>query len=81
MSTRRKRGNRQPELFARSTKPVIAIEMNHRLVRLTHELDWTELEEVVEQIRARKLKNAAGRPPHRGVPRHAADHIPRDRGS
>jgi Transposase domain (DUF772) len=64
MSTRRKRGNRQPELFARSTKPVIAIEMNHRLVRLTHELDWTELEEIVEEIRARKLKNAAGRPPH-----------------
>ena len=64
MSTRRKLGNRQPELFARSTKPVIALEMNHRLVRLTHELDWTELEEVVEEIRARKLKNAAGRPPH-----------------
>ena len=64
MSTRRKRGNRQPELFARSTKPVIALEMNHRLVRLTHELDWTELEEVVKEIRARKLKNAAGRPPH-----------------
>lgn len=64
MSTRRKRGDRQPELFARSTRPVIAIEKNHRLVRLTHDLDWTELEEVVEAIRARKLKNAAGRPPH-----------------
>jgi hypothetical protein len=64
MSTRRKRGSRQPELFTRSTKPVIAIEMNHRLVKLTHELDWTELEEIVEEIRARKLKNAAGRPPH-----------------
>ena len=64
MSTRRRAGNRQPELFARSTKAVIALEMNHRLVKLTHELDWTELEEVVEQIRARKLKNAAGRPPH-----------------
>jgi Transposase domain (DUF772) len=63
MSTRRKGGNRQPELFARSTKPVIALEMNHRVVRLTDELDWTELEEVVEEIRARKLKNAAGRPP------------------
>jgi hypothetical protein len=33
-------------------------------VRLTHELDWTELEEVVEEIWARKLKNAASRPPH-----------------
>jgi len=64
MSTQRKRGNRQAELFARSTKPVIAIEMNHRLVWLTEELDWTELEEVVEEIRGNKLKNAAGRPPH-----------------
>ena len=58
MSTRRKLGNRQPELFARSTKPVIALEMNHRLVRLTHELDWTELEEVVEEIRARMRRDA-----------------------
>lgn len=64
MSTRQRRGSRQAEMFARSTKPVIAIEMNHRLVRLTHELDWTELEEVVEEIRASKLKNQAGRPPH-----------------
>lgn len=64
MSTRRKPGSRQAELFARSTKPVIAIEINHRLVRLTHELDWTELEEIVEEIRRSKLKNQAGRPPH-----------------
>lgn len=64
MGTRRRGGNRQPELFARSTKAMIALEMNHRLVKLTHELDWTELQEVVEAIRARKLKNAAGRPPH-----------------
>jgi hypothetical protein len=49
MSTRRKPGDRQPELVARSTKPVIAIEMNHRLVRLTRELDWTEVEEIVER--------------------------------
>ncbi len=74
MGTRRKGGNRQPELFARSTKPVIAIEMNHRLVRLTHELDWTELEEVVEAIRARKLKNAAGRPPQAHALRLPARH-------
>lgn len=64
MSTRRKRGSRQPELFTRSTRPVIALEMNHRLVRLTEELDWTALEELVEAIRRAKLKNAAGRPPH-----------------
>jgi IS5 family transposase len=64
MSTRRRRGNGQGELFRRSTRPVIAIEENHRLVRLTDELDWTELEQVVEEIRRRKLKNEAGRPPH-----------------
>jgi len=64
MSTRRRRGNRQAELFQRSIRPVIAIEENHRLVRLTDELDWTELELVVEEIRRSKLKNEAGRPPH-----------------
>ena len=64
MSTRRGHGNRQGELFRRSTRPVIAIEENHRLVRLADELDWTELELVVEDIRRSKLKNEAGRPPH-----------------
>lgn len=64
MSTRRRRGNRQAELFRRSTRPVIAIEENHRLVRLTDELDWTDLELVVEEIRRSKLKSEAGRPPH-----------------
>ena len=64
MSTRRRRGSRQGELFRRSIRPVIAIEENHRLVRLTDELDWTELELVVEEIRRSKLKSEAGRPPH-----------------
>ena len=64
MSTRRKGGNRQPELFARSTKPVIAVDMNHRLVQISEEIDWTELEELVQAIRLSKLKSAAGRPPH-----------------
>lgn len=64
MSTRRGRGSQQGELFARSTRPVIVIEKNHRLVRLTEELDWTALELLVEEIRRSKLKNAAGRPPH-----------------
>lgn len=64
MSKQRRRGNRQAELFRRSTRPVIAIEENHRLVRLTDELDWTELELLVEEIRGSKLKNDAGRPPH-----------------
>ena len=30
MSTRRTRASRQPELFARSTRPVIVLELNHR---------------------------------------------------
>lgn len=63
MGTQRKRGNGQGELFRRSIRPVIAIEENHRLVRLTEELDWTELELVVEEIRRQKLKSEAGRPP------------------
>lgn len=56
-------GSRQADLFARSKRPTIPIEANHRLVVLTDEIDWTELEERVEQIRMEKLKNAAGRPP------------------
>ena len=63
-SKRQRRSNRQGELFRRSITPVIAIEENHRLVRLTDELDWTELEELVQEIRASKLKSQAGRPPH-----------------
>lgn len=31
---------------------------------ITEETDWTELEEIVQEIRRRKLKNEAGRPPH-----------------
>jgi IS5 family transposase len=64
MSMRRRRGNRQGELFRRSTRPIIVIEENHRLMQLTEELDWTELEQAVEEIRRSKLKNDAGRPPH-----------------
>jgi hypothetical protein len=60
----RRQRNRQGELFARSTKSVIAIDENHRLVQMTHEIDWTELEEVVQAIRMSKLKSEAGRPPH-----------------
>ena len=57
-------GSRQPDLFPRSKRPTIPIEPNHRLVLLTEETDWTELEERVEQIRMSKLKSVAGRPPH-----------------
>ena len=57
-------GSRQPELFSRSKRPTITIEENHRLVALADQLDWTEMEVRAEVIRASKLKNAAGRPPH-----------------
>ena len=57
-------GNRQVDLFPRSKRPTIAIANNHRLVQLTDTLDWTELEDRTQRIRAEKLKNAAGRPPH-----------------
>ena len=61
---KRRRGSRQAELFVRSKRPTIPIDENHRLVVLTDSLDWTELELRAEAIRARKLKSAAGRPPH-----------------
>lgn len=54
----------QPELFARSTRPTIPIESNHRLVLLTDRIDWPALLEFVENIRLSKLKSPAGRPPH-----------------
>ena len=56
--------SRQPDLIERSKRPTIPIAPNHRLVVLTDETDWTELEERVDEIRMSKLKNAAGRPPH-----------------
>jgi len=43
---------------------VIEIAPTHRLVLITEETDWTALEEIVQEIRRRKLKNEAGRPPH-----------------
>src|SRR5262245_37451971 len=63
MATRRQR-SRQGELFVRSTRPARALDENHRLVLLSHEIDWTALEELVQAIRLSKLKNEAGRPPH-----------------
>jgi hypothetical protein len=64
MEKRKRGGSRQAELIPRSKRPTIPIEENHRLVELTDRLDWTVLEERAEFIRACKLKNAAGRPPH-----------------
>ena len=64
MAATRRHRSRQAELFSRSRRPVIEIAPNHRLVMVTEEVDWTELEELVQTIRRRKLKNEAGRPPH-----------------
>lgn len=57
-------GNRQRDLLPRSKSSLIPIEENHRLVRITDTLDWTEMEERAQKIRAKKLKNGAGRRPH-----------------
>ena len=64
MNTRRRRGSSQADLFPRSKQSTIPIKENHRMVVMTDSIDWTELEMRVQMIRAFKLKNAAGRPPH-----------------
>lgn len=60
----RRGGSRQRELFARSMEPVIPIEPTHPLVLLADEIDWTTVTARVEVVREKKLKSAAGRPPH-----------------
>jgi hypothetical protein len=51
--------------FDGSARPGVPLsEETHRLVVLTEETDWTELERRLEQIRRSKLKSATGRPPH-----------------
>ena len=64
MVQRRKGGSRQPDLLPRSKRPAISLPDNHPIVVLTDTVDWTEMEVRAEKIRAKKLKNAAGRPPH-----------------
>ena len=59
-----RRGCSQQELFPSSKRPTIAVEENHRLVRLADEIDWTQLGIAAQKIRSSKLKNTAGRPPH-----------------
>ncbi len=60
MPTSRRPRSRQAELLPRSKRSIIEIAPNHRLVQITEEIDWTELEELVQAIRLSKLKNAAG---------------------
>jgi hypothetical protein len=40
---------------------VIAIQENHRVVQMIDEIDWTELEALVESIRRSKLSRRPGR--------------------
>jgi len=56
--------SRQGDLLPRSKRPTILLAQDHRLVHLTDTLEWSELEQRAQQVRAQKLKNAAGRPPH-----------------
>ena len=60
----RSSGSRQLDLIPRSKRPTIPLADDHPLVILTDTIDWTEMEARAQQIRAKKLKNAAGRPPH-----------------
>jgi hypothetical protein len=62
--TKPRGGSRQPELIARSTRPTIQVDPKHRLAVLERTIDWTELEERAQRVRAMKLKSAAGSPPH-----------------
>jgi transposase, IS5 family len=64
MSKRPGAGSRQRELFPLSKKPAIAVDAQHPLVRITELLDWDELLDKVEEIRAARVKSRAGRPPH-----------------
>jgi hypothetical protein len=63
MAQRPKGGNRQPDLIPRSKRSTISLPDDHPMVVLTDTVDWTEMEARAEKIRAKKLKNAAGRPP------------------
>ena len=71
MSQRRQGGSRQPDLLPRSKRSSIPLPDNHPMVVLTNTVDWTEMEVRAEKIREKKLKNAAGRPPHLRAPRGA----------
>jgi hypothetical protein len=64
MSGRTDGGSRQAELFSRAKRSTVVISDDHRLVVMTDEMDWTEYQELLQSIRASKLKSAAGKPPH-----------------
>jgi hypothetical protein len=57
-------GSRQLSLLPPSRSPLLSLDPNHRLVKLTELLDWVELEAIAQGVRRRKLKSRAGRRPH-----------------
>ena len=63
MAKRSRGGSRQAELVPRSRRSIINVDPIHPLIILTDELDWTELIEIAQKIRRKKLKNLAGKPP------------------
>jgi hypothetical protein len=60
----RRSGSRQIDLFPRSKRPIIPLADDHPLVVLADTVDRTEMEARAQKIRAKKLNNAADRPPH-----------------
>lgn len=54
----------QLPLLGPSKNPLLILDEEHHLVRLTHALDWEALIAEVEEVRRSKLKSRAGRPPH-----------------
>jgi hypothetical protein len=55
---------RQPDLLPKSKSQKIPLSDNHPLIQLAEALDWDQMQELAQQIRLSKLKNAAGKPPH-----------------
>ena len=64
MSKAQFRGNRQGVLFAPSRQAIPVLDPDHHLVKMTDRLDWDELTSVAQGVREKKLKTAAGQPPH-----------------
>lgn len=56
-------GSRQLPLLPPSTSPLVVLDKNHRLVKLTGFLDWMEMERIAQSVRRSKLKSRAGRRP------------------
>ena len=60
----RNSGRQQLDLAHPSRLVTISLADSHSLVVLTNLVDWTEMVSRAQQVRSKRLKNAAGRPPH-----------------